>query len=161
MKDLPVILNVFARARAFMKENGNPNQWKNHRPDPDLIRQDLQEGRMFAVCNESGIHGVFSLLPGRDWTYDRIENGSWLNDEPYAAIHRVASDGQIHGFFRCLLAFCIEQAEAMDLENLRMDTHEDNRIMRHLLKSTGFVECGIIYTDDGTPRLAFQKRLED
>ena len=29
--------------------------------------------------------------------------------------------------------------------------------MRHLLEKNGFKECGIIYVEDGTPRIAFQR----
>lgn len=31
--------------------------------------------------------------------------------------------------------------------------------MLHLLESRGFVRCGLITTDDGTERIAFQKVL--
>ena len=39
--------------------------------------------------------------------------------------------------------------------HLRIDTHENNRPMRHLCESRGFTQCGIIYVDDGSPRIAF------
>ena len=42
-------------------------------------------------------------------------------------------------------------------ESLRADTHEDNKIMQHLLEKNGFVRCGIIHVEDGTPRVAYQK----
>ena len=41
--------------------------------------------------------------------------------------------------------------------NLRVDTHEDNRIMRHCIEKSGFGYCGIIHLQDGAPRLALQK----
>jgi hypothetical protein len=31
---------------------------------------------------------------GKDPTYAVIENGNWLNDEPYGVIHRIASNGR-------------------------------------------------------------------
>ena len=31
--------------------------------------------------------------------------------------------------------------------------------MQHLLDKNGFTYCGIIYLDDGTERLAYQKQL--
>ena len=37
------------------------------------------------------------------------------------------------------------------------DTHADNAVMQRLLEGAGFVRCGIIYTDDGSPRIAYQK----
>ena len=43
------------------------------------------------------------------------------------------------------------------IQNLRIDTHRDNRIMRHCIEKTGFKYCGIIYLENGDERLAFQK----
>lgn len=157
--DLPAIQAIFARARTFMKRNGNPSQWKDNRPDPALIEQDIQSGAMYVWKRDDHICGVFSLLFGLDPTYGRIENGSWLNEAPYAAIHRVASDGSCPGLFDALMRFCVPQCASMQIDNLRMDTHQDNRIMQHLLQKHGFEFCGTIYTDDGTPRMAFQKVL--
>ena len=41
--------------------------------------------------------------------------------------------------------------------HLRIDTHEKNLVMQNLVKKTGFSYCGIIYVDDGTKRLAYEK----
>ncbi|MBR1526072.1 MAG: hypothetical protein IJ640_05360 [Prevotella sp.] len=42
-------------------------------------------------------------------------------------------------------------------DNIRIDTHRDNRIMQHLMQKEGFTYCGIIYLDNGDERLAYQK----
>ena len=42
-------------------------------------------------------------------------------------------------------------------DNLRIDTHKDNKIMINLIEKAGFERCGTIYVDDGTPRIAYQK----
>ena len=41
-------------------------------------------------------------------------------------------------------------------DNVRIDTHENNLIMQRLIKKHGFVRCGTIYVDDGSPRFAYQ-----
>lgn len=46
------------------------------------------------------------------------------------------------------------------VENIRIDTHKDNKIMIHLLEKYGFKRCGVIVVDDGTDREAFQKIKE-
>ena len=38
MDDFPVILNIYATARAFMAKTGNPTQWADGHPSADLIR---------------------------------------------------------------------------------------------------------------------------
>ena len=45
-EDLPRILQIYACARNFMKETGNPNQWNDHFPPEDLLLADLQAGQL-------------------------------------------------------------------------------------------------------------------
>ncbi len=153
-QDLPELEIIYERARQFMKETGNPNQWKDCRPNPSLIEEDIRVGQSYVLEDEGEILGVFALIFGEDPTYGIIEDGRWLNSRPYAAIHRIASAGKAHGFFKALMDFCQNKAS-----NLRIDTHPDNKIMQHLIAKNGFTYCGIIYTDDGTKRLAYQKDL--
>ncbi len=44
-----------------------------------------------------------------------------------------------------------------EIKHLRIDTHQDNKIMQHVILKNGFTYCGIIYTGDGSPRLAYEK----
>ena len=63
--DLPEIFAIYARARDFMKETGNPNQWSDKWPPEDLVREDVRLGRSF-VCEAAGrVEGVFMLQSGR------------------------------------------------------------------------------------------------
>lgn len=95
-------------------------------------------------------NGVFALIEGQDPTYLKID-GRWLNEDDYATIHRLASDGKLPGIFNR----CIEYSKDR-FKNIRIDTHEDNATMRHLIEKNGFIECGIIYTSMGHPRIAYQ-----
>ena len=38
-KDLPRILEIYAYARNFMKETGNPDQWKDNFPPETLLAE--------------------------------------------------------------------------------------------------------------------------
>lgn len=89
---------------------------------------------------ESGgeIVGVFAFLLGEEPTYRTIE-GKWQNDLPYVVIHRIAGNGRQKGILEQCLNFCDTFTH-----NLRIDTHRQNAIMRHLLQKNGFLECGII-----------------
>ena len=53
---------------------------------------------------------------------------------------------------------CVERDSAV-AGNLRIDTHRDNVIMRHVIEHYGFTYCGIIYLLNGDERLAYQKRI--
>ncbi len=159
--DIRQILQIYAYARTQMKRSGNPGQWKDSYPALEIIEQDIQNGTSYVIEDtaqaeaESEIAAVFVLIHGDDPTYRRIENGSWLNHEPYAAVHRIASSGKRKGILRCCLSFCEARAA-----NIRIDTHADNHIMQHLLESSGYCKCGRIYVADGSPRIAYQKKTD-
>lgn len=150
--DLPEILKTYAYARELMKRTGNPNQWGDRWPPDDLAEEDIRCKRSYAVTHEGRLCGVFAFLTGEDPTYRVIENGAWLNDEPYGVIHRIAGNGEQKGVLEAALRYC----EAR-VANLRIDTHADNRIMQHLLAKYGYTKCGIIHVADGSPRIAYHK----
>lgn len=148
--DLTDILNIYAIARAYMQENGNPHQWGDGYPAAELLREDIRNGNLYVVTDEGVIRGVFCFAIGDDPTYAYIE-GSWGNGEPYGVIHRIASDGS-GGIFRACLSFCLGK-----ISHLRIDTHHDNRIMQHVVEKHGFQRRGIIYVADGSPRIAYER----
>lgn len=112
---------------------------------------DIVGGNCFCVENgEHRVVGTFSLIFGEDPTYKIIRKGHWLNDLPYATIHRMASDGSVRGVAETCLDFCFKRAD-----NLRADTHADNKVMQTVLKKHGFHYCGRINCWNGTERLAF------
>ena len=55
-------------------------------------------------------------------------------------------------------SFCLNWA-LEQCRNLRIDTHRDNVVMQHMLDKNGFQYCGIIYLEDGSERLGYQKRM--
>ena len=57
-------------------------------------------------------------------------------------------------------AECFAFAEAR-CSNLRIDTHEKNIPMQRCLAKHGFTRCGIIYLEDGDPRIAYQKVINN
>ena len=87
--------------------------------------------------------------PG-DPVYDHID-GAWLDEKPYAAVHRVASAGKKRGILPICMEYCLSRAE-----NIKIDTHENNKIMQHQLEKLGFVRCGTITLANGESRVAYQ-----
>ncbi|WP_314967688.1 GNAT family N-acetyltransferase [Phocaeicola abscessus] len=151
-KDLLALMQLFEYARRFMELTGNPHQWVDGYPQRALMEKEIAAGHCFVCLDGRGrIVGTFCFIVGDDPTYALIENGHWLNEEPYGTIHRLASDGTVRGVGDACIAWCLER-----MPNLRADTHEDNRVMQNLLRKNGFKTCGTIYTHNGTPRLAFQ-----
>ncbi|EEG95597.1 hypothetical protein ROSEINA2194_00545 [Roseburia inulinivorans DSM 16841] len=152
MEDIPAMMDLYAQARVFMREHGNPNQWDDSYPSRELLEKDIAFGNSYIVeDDEKNLAATFAFIKGEDPTYYGIENGAWLNHEPYGTIHRLAGNTSYHGIASGCISWCKSQ-----IGNLRADTHEDNKIMQHLLEKNGFVRCGIIHLANGAPRIAYQ-----
>ena len=151
--DLDELKLVFDYARNTMRENGNPTQWGSDRPGINLIINDINNGESYVVENDGEIVATFACIEGIEATYIDID-GKWLNDDEYLTIHRIASNGKVKGIFD----FVIDYVSKMN-KDIRIDTHADNNIMKHLIEKNGFIECGIIVVDDGTKRIAYQKTI--
>lgn len=154
--DLDRILEIYAIAKKYMHENGNPNQWNGAYPDRETLAQDIACNRLYVYKNDGVIHGVFVLLLEKEATYDYIEGGEWLDDKPYGTIHRIAGSREVGGIFEKCLHFCRNKLRETSIGSLRIDTHHDNHTMQYLLGKYGFERCGIIYLKNGEPRMAYQ-----
>lgn len=146
--DLNEIEQIYAFARKFMAENGNPTQWGNVHPRREILQKDIATQNLYVVTKHQQIVGVFYFVIGADPTYGHIENGSWRSDSTYGTIHRIASRGS--GVFGACVEFCRSKCN-----HIRVDTHADNKPMQHLAEKYGFSRRGIIYVEDGTPRIAY------
>ena len=148
--DMSVILKIYRHARDFMAANGNPTQWGDEHPHEEVLRDDIAKQQLFVVTKDAEIHGVFALIGGKDPTYDYMEGGSWRSDQPYETIHRIASSGREKGVFEAAINFGKSR-----ISHLRIDTHENNKVMQHLAEKHGFHRRGIIYVRDKSPRIAY------
>ena len=151
--DLDALMRIYDRARLFMAANGNPGQWTGGYPSEALIASEIEASHSF-ICETSDgeMAGTFCFIIGEDPTYRIIEQGHWLVDGPYGTIHRLASSGIAHGVADACIEWCLQR-----IPNLRADTHSDNFIMQKILEKAGFTKCGIIFTDNGSPRIAYQR----
>ena len=146
--DLPAIMKIYDIAQDRMAANGNPDQWGKIYPSETVIKEDIASERCFVVVSDA-VHGVFVLCEGEDPTYKTID-GAWLNDSSYVTLHRIAADTEVCGVFDLIAGYCKAR-----YDNIRIDTHEKNTVMQHLIEKNGFARCGIIITHNGTPRIAY------
>ena len=151
LSDIPQMQEVFAIARQFMIMTGNPNQWVNGYPCDEFLCRDIESGNSYVCLEDDKIVATFLLCGGEDPTYAKIKDGAWLNNEPYTTIHRIASNGKVHGVLRAAMELALQQ-----YDNIRIDTHRDNYVMQHAVEKEGFRYFGIIYCWSGDERLAYQ-----
>jgi len=151
-RELTQIMEIYNRAREYMRENGNLEQWNGNYPSAELIADDIEHGNCYLCISAGEIYGVFYFSQGEDPTYAYIEDGKWLNNAPYGVIHRIAVAKHQRG----VASFCFDYALAQ-CGNVKIDTHADNIPMQKALEKNGFTKCGIIYLENGDPRIAYQK----
>lgn len=156
IEELDEIMAVYDSCRAFMRKQGNDQQWINGYPSRDLISEDIADRKCY-VCREGeSLLAVFYFDENADDpTYREIENGTWPSSGPYGVIHRigVAQPG------KDIAGFCFDWCAARCGE-LRADTHAVNLPMQQAMRKNGFQYCGDIRTFDGTPRAAFSRPRE-
>ena len=152
--DLSRIAEIYENAKRFMRESGNPHQWNQGTPNIDTAREDMERGVGYVAIEDGEIVATFMFSLDGEPTYDKIYNGTWLSDEPYGVIHRIAVAEQGRG----IIGYCIDECFSR-CHNLRIDTHRDNLPMQRALQKCGFQYCGIIYLENGDERLAYQKTL--
>ncbi len=171
--DLPEILGIYARAREFMKANGNESQWglpspgKTVSPAEDKIRDNIEKGIQLVCMTEWAegravpqIAATFAFTIGiPESAYSSIYDGTWPDDgnEPYGVVHSFATSGIVKGAGKFCLAWCLDQCGY-----LKIDTHPDNRPMQSLLEKCGFTYCGKILMpevqNEDIGRIAFWAR---
>lgn len=154
--DLPRLMALYAQARRFMADHGNPNQWgATNWPPEALIRQDIAHGRSYVCVLDGQIVGVFYFAQGAgiEPAYEAMTDGHWSSTGPYGVVHRIAADSAVRG----VGSFCLDWA-FRQCGHLRIDTHGDNCVMQRLLTKLGFQHRGTIYVEeDNDPRLAYEK----
>ena len=148
--DLISIMPIYEEAKMKMRADGNMHQWSDKYHDEETLLADIERGELYLACEDDDIYGVFMLSFSGEETYKEIQ-GAWLNDETYAVIHRIASLGKGRNLLKDAIDFAFASTE-----NIRIDTHEDNNIMRTLLNKLGFIYTGIIHLKSGDERRAYQ-----
>ena len=152
IEELDTAMEIYAYARRFMAEHDNPTQWGMNKPSREQVDRDILAEKSY-VCVEGGqIAAIFYFAEENDPTYATIYDGNWLNDAPYAVVHRIASAGTVKGAGSFCMRWALTQSD-----NVKIDTHENNYVMQNMLKKNGFVHCGTIVLENGEPRMAFQK----
>lgn len=153
LSDIPVMQSIFVDGKMKMRASGNLKQWTGGYPSDQLLCDDIKRGVSYVVERDGIVVGTFVLAICEDPTYKNIYYGQWTDDlMPYGTIHRIASADGAHGVMDEVLEWAFGR-----IGNIRVDTHRDNSIMRHLLTKYGFSYCGIIYLLNGDERLAYQR----
>ena len=161
LEDLPQVMEAVEDSREVLRLQGN-GQWQDGYPNKDDFVNDIKNGRLFVTYDNdpNEVIGVCALTY-REEDYHHLYEGEWLTDLPYMVMHRVAIKKKYKGkgLGKKLFEVFIEQAKLEGYKSLRIDTHEGNAIMRHIITSFGFVYCGKAILTPDKDRMVFEKVL--
>lgn len=146
--DIDIIMAMIEDGRKHIQTYNIP-QWINGYPSKDLILEDIKSGIGYVLMDNDEIVGYYVKID-YDPCYDKID-GSWINNEPYVAIHRTVTK-----YFNKGLGSRMFDEIKKEYDHIRVDTHDGNISMNKCLLKNSFKYCGVIYLKDGSPRNAYE-----
>ncbi len=156
--DISCIMEIITQAQKSLKLL-NINQWQDNYPNQDVILNDIANKESYVLEYKNKIVGTAVLSFNEEDSYNNISDGSWITNNTYGVIHRIAIDNtkKGKGFAKKILteieAICISN----NVHSIKIDTHEDNKAMQSFLLKNNFLYCGVIYLLNGDKRLAYEK----
>ena len=151
VSDFNRIMEIYAIAREYMKNSGNPNQWKDYYPEKNIVKKDIEDKISYVLEDNGYIFAVFVFIKGYEKSYEL----NFPSDKEYGIIHRVASDGSKRKIVSRIINFVKKEVPL-----LRIDTHEDNKTMQKVVEKLGFKRLGIIQLDDKSFRILYELKEE-
>ena len=149
MADFDQIIAILKDGANQLAERG-VDQWQGDYPSKEQIKEDIENGWAFlAVSEDQETVGAIAIVDGPDHVYDHLD-GKWLADtNKYVVIHRLAIHSQHSGkgYATKLLQAVINDIKNNrdDIDSIRIDTHEDNKAMQHLIAKMGFSKVGYLH----------------
>lgn len=158
--DVTSIMNIIKQAQAYFKEQGI-NQWQDNYPNFETVKKDIINKNGYILLKDNNIVGTVAVAFDGEKNYEAIYDGEWISNDEYAVIHRIAVDHNYKGLG--LSSVIIKNIEKICLKkgvhSIKVDTHKENLSMQKLLQKNRFQYCGIIYLEDKSKRIAFEKML--
>ena len=157
--DVDYIMAMIQDACEYMRKNGI-DQWRPGYPSRETVENDVNSEAGYVIETSGAAVAYTSLFFGDEPTYAEID-GSWPDNFPYATSHRtvVAKEYKGMGLVGRFFGFFEAECRKHGISELRCDTHADNRSMRRALEKNGYIECGTIRLQDGSPRVAYYKHI--
>jgi len=160
--DIDDIMEIIDEAKALLKADGS-TQWQDGHPDRELLLDDIKHGFARVLIVDHAVAGTATLMTAADPNYSKIE-GAWIDTtDVYATIHRIAISSKYRGLKLSKFFFSnlISDTYAQGIHHMRIDTHEMNRRMQHIVGEFGFKYTGVVYVPDAIDgkRLAYELNM--
>lgn len=161
ISDLDQIVEIIELSKKYLKET-KVDQWQDGYPAKEDLIRDIESRNSYVLTNKDEIVATTVISLDGESTYNSIFNGEWITNEDYIVMHRVAVHDKYKG--KGIFKELIKEAESLALNkgisSIKIDTHRDNISMQRAVVKNNFQKCGIIYLEDGSERIAFEKILK-
>lgn len=159
--DLAAIMAVLEQSVVYFREQGI-DQWQEGYPNEEVVVNDIAAGQSYLLQDQQVIRGVMVVMTTPDPNYDHLDCGQWRYDEPYGTVHRIAINKEYPGtgLAQVMLEAAEEIAMSQGCQVMRIDTHNDNTGMQHVLKKMGYQLIGELTLPDGGKRIALDKKIK-
>jgi GNAT superfamily N-acetyltransferase len=156
--DIPQIWIILQQAIVRRKIDGS-SQWQDGYPNESVIAQDIEKGIGYVLTDENKVSGYAAILFNDEPAYEQL-NGTWLTNDDFVIVHRVAiSDEDLgKGLAQKIFLYTEDIAIENNIFSIKVDTNFDNIPMLKILEKLGYTYCGEVFFR-GSARRAFEKKL--
>lgn len=156
--DINNIMNIIKQTQEYFKEHGI-DQWQDNYPNYEIIMNDILKQDGYVLLIDDKVVATVAVSFTGEKTYKSIYDGRWITANDYGVIHRLAVDSGYKGkgLASKIFKYIEDISLKRDIYSIRIDTHEDNIPMQKAIRKNGFQYCGIIYLEDNSKRIAFER----
>ena len=166
INDINGIMEIISDAKIYLKEQGLL-QWNlsDGYPQKEVLLNDIKNENCYVLEDNNTLIATMSIIFKPDENYNEIYEGSWLTNDSYASIHRIAIKNT-HHHLKLGVTMLIEAEKIVKEKNIysiKIDTHKDNVPMSKTIIDAGFSYCGIIKlkrSNEDNLRNAYEKKLD-
>ena len=157
LEDINEVMEVIEDGRQLLKEEGN-GQWQFGYPAKSDLMADIKNNNLYCVIDDNKIVGVCAIT-GYEESYMHFYEGKWKSDYDYLVLHRIAvkSSYRGKGYGKALFDVFEQVAREKGIHSLRIDTHKNNSLLLHIMKSKGFEYCGKAILPPNKDRVMYEK----
>lgn len=155
IEEAHIALDILSDARNHQREQGFV-QWTDDYPNLKTVLEDINNNSAYFFVKDNSPFGYTYIGFDGEVTYKEIQ-GNWKSNQPYAVIHRLAFEKVAQGKSLSKDTFQVikDFVSSKGIHSIRIDTHEENKKMQHILKREGYQYCGIV-TIPGGIRLGYE-----
>lgn len=152
-------MDIIDMAKAHLKQQGI-DQWQTGYPDLECIQKDISNKKGFFIVDDESILGYLCIDFDGEAAYEKL-NGTWINDEKYVVVHRMAFSDKARGkgISNKVFKLVEEYSKNKGVSTFKIDTDADNKKMKHILENNGFTFRGTICFDN-SEKIAFDKIIK-